>query len=102
MVERPEYEILWNAPSKRQLRNIYNYIQEQSTQNANSFLDKILDTIDGLRINPERYGLDKYKRNNDGSYRYIEIYRYRVAYRIYKNEIRILRIRSTDQEPLEY
>lgn len=81
----------------------YSFIPtKQSEQNAQKVTKKILDTIDTLHINPERFGLDQYKIANDGSYRYLEIYRFRVAFRIYKNNIRILRIRSTDQETLVY
>ncbi|MFN0082455.1 MAG: type II toxin-antitoxin system RelE/ParE family toxin [Ferruginibacter sp.] len=101
MVE-PQYEIHWNAPAKKQLRKIYDYIEEESPQNAKNVINKIIEKIETLDNNPERFGLDKYKINNDGSYCYFEIYRYRVSFRIYKTYIRILRIRSTDQEPLEY
>jgi hypothetical protein len=54
MVEQ-EFEILWNTIAKKQLKNIYNYIQEQSIQNAEKILHKILDTTNKLKINPERY-----------------------------------------------
>ena len=74
-----QYEVLWNTTARKQVKRT-----------------KKLD------VNPERFGLDKYKKNNDGTYRYFEIYRYRIAFRIYKTYIRILRVRSTDQEPLVY
>ncbi len=61
-----------------------------------------MEAVDKLSTNPERFALDKYKNKNDGSYRYFELYRYRIAYRIYESHIRILRVRSTDQEPREY
>ncbi len=96
------YEVLWNATARKQLKNIYEYIQEQSVQNAQKVLLEIMEAAENLQTNPESFGLDKYKKNNDGTYRHLEIYRYRLAYRIYEANIRILRIRSTDQEPLDY
>jgi len=97
-----EYEVIWNATAKRQVRKIYDYIQQESLQNAKKVILGIAEATEKLNANPDRFALDKYKRNNDGSYRYFELYRYRVAFRIYNTHIRILRVRSTDQEPLEY
>lgn len=101
MVEK-HYEILWNATSKKQLKEIYQYIQKESSIKAKKVVNKIIESIEALEINPERFGLDKFKLNNDGTYRYIEVFRFRIAFRIYGDTIRILRIRSTDQEPLNY
>ena len=101
MVEK-HYEILWNATSKKQLNEIYKYIEKESIINAKKVIKKIIETIETLEYNPERFGLDQFKLNNDGTYRYFEKYRYRIAFRIYGDTIRILRIRSTDQEPLNY
>ena len=53
-------------------------------------------------FNPEIYGRDKYKINNDGSYRAFEIHRYRIAYRVSGNTIRVLRIKHTKMEPKTY
>jgi plasmid stabilization system protein ParE len=46
--------------------------------------------------------IEKYKRNNDGSFRAFELHRYRITYRIRNNEIRIIRIRHTKRTPLGY
>ena len=97
-----QYEVLWNAIARKQVKKIYNYIEKESVQNAKKVIEEILDATEKLDINPDRFGLDRYKNNNDGSYRYFELYSYRIAFRIYKTKIRILRIRSTHQEPLTY
>ncbi|MBS1566856.1 MAG: type II toxin-antitoxin system RelE/ParE family toxin, partial [Bacteroidetes bacterium] len=47
-------------------------------------------------------GPDKYKTNNDGSYRAFEKHRYRIVYRFGNNIIRVLRVRHTSREPLNY
>jgi plasmid stabilization system protein ParE len=97
-----QYEVLWNTMARKQVKKIYDYILQDSLQNAGKVVNDIADAVEKLKTNPERFGLDKYKKNNNGSYRYFELYSYRIAYRIYKTYIRILRVRSTDQEPLEY
>jgi len=58
--------------------------------------------IDKLPENPQRYAVDKFKRNNPGNYRAFEKYNYRIAYKHTDKEIHILRIRHVRQEPLEY
>jgi plasmid stabilization system protein ParE len=45
---------------------------------------------------------DKYRLNNDGSFRAYEIHQYRIAYFIGEDHIRIVRMRHTSQEPQEY
>ena len=101
MVEN-QFEVIWNSMAQKQLRAIFEYIQKDSLSNAQKVVNDILISSEKLNINPERHGLDKLKINNDGSYRYFEIYRYRVAFRIYKNHVRILRVRNTYQEPYLY
>lgn len=97
-----QYEVIWNAIARKQLKHIYKYIEKESLQNAKNVIIEIIDATEKLDKNPERFALDKYKNKNDGSYRYFEIYKYRIAFRIYKTKVRILRVRSTHQEPLEY
>jgi len=101
MVEQ-HYEVIWNATARKHVKKIYNFIQKESLLNAKKVVGDIVNAIESLTTKPERFGLDKYKKQNDNSYRYFELYRYRIAFRIYKKHIRILRVRSTDQEPLEY
>lgn len=48
------------------------------------------------------YPLDKYRMNNDGSFRAYELLRYRVSYQIIEKEIIIVRVRHTSMEPKQY
>ncbi len=88
--------------AKIQLRNAYNYIKKDSVENAEKVRQKLLSSIEELIENPERHAPDKYRLENDGSFRAYEIYNYRVTYYISIKEIRILRIRHTKMNPLEY
>ena len=101
MVEK-RYEVIWNIAARKQVKKIYDHIFKDSVQNAEKVFNEIIESSRKLEINPERFGLDKYKKNNNGSYRYYELHKYRIAFRIYKKHIRILRVRSTHQEPKEY
>jgi plasmid stabilization system protein ParE len=88
--------------AKRQLKSIYNYIYKDSPQNADKVRDDIFVIALSLPANPHKFPLDKNKINNNGSYRAFEKHHYRVVYRMLETEIRILTIRHTSMEPLEY
>lgn len=95
-------KITWSKIALKQFEAVINYISEDSIQNAEKVRKEILEKIQNITANPEIYYTDKYKKNNDGSYRAFELHRYRIAYRITEKEIRILRIRHTSREPKDY
>lgn len=94
--------ILWKQKAVQQFADAIKYIERNSPTNAEKFEKEILKKIDDLILQPERYQPDKFKRNNDGSYRAFEIFSYRVSYRYTSNQIRIFRIRHTKMNPLKY
>ena len=94
--------VIWSKTAKAQLQKAYNYIVKDSLQNAQIVRDKIIELTIDLPKHPEKYPQDRFKQNNDGSYRAFEIYRYRVSYRVVKNQIRIVRLRHTSMSPLVY
>lgn len=95
-------KIVWSDEAKIQLKEAYKYIRKKSPQNAEKVRADIVAITRKLPSNPERYAPDKYRKNNDGSYRAFEEHHYRIAYRVLEKEIRILRVRHTKMEPLEY
>jgi len=94
--------IRWNRRAINQFDNAIVYIENDSLVNAEKFKKDILHKIDGLLKYPGKYFPDKYKTNNDGSFRAFELHHYRVSYRYKDNEIRIIRIRHTKMNPLIY
>lgn len=94
--------IIIDEEAKKSLRNAFLHIRKDSLQNAEKVKSKLLSAISELIKNPERYPVDKYRARNDGSYRAFEVYNYRVSYHISSSEIRVLRIRHTKMNPLEY
>jgi len=94
--------VLWSNSAKAELKKMYEYIALDSLQNAQMVKDELIGlTIDLLR-NPEKYSLDKFKTENDGTWRAFEKHHYRVSYRILKDQIRIVRMRHTSKSPLDY
>lgn len=101
MVEK-KYAVVWTKRSQQHMRKAYNYISKDSLQNAGKVLEDIVTAVNKAVTNPEFYGPDKYKQNNDGSYRVLEKHHYRIAYRFSDNIIRVLRVRHTSMEPQYY
>jgi plasmid stabilization system protein ParE len=94
--------IKWNKRALNQLIKAIEYIEEDSEQNAAKVKNEIFDEINILTAHSEKFPPDKYKLNNDGSFRAFELYHYRVSYRFKRNEIRIIRIRHTKRNPKHY
>jgi plasmid stabilization system protein ParE len=61
--------------AKTQLKEAYTYIKLDSPKNAEKVRAKILAAIKELADHPEKYHKDKYRLNNDGYYRALEIYK---------------------------
>ena len=95
-------ELVWTRRSQQHMKALYKYIYDDSPQNAIKVIDDIVTAAEKTISNPEYYNADKFKINNDGSYRAFEKHRYRIAYRYQKNIIRILRVRHTKMEPRNY
>ncbi len=95
-------QIKWNKLALLQLDDAISYIEKDSPLNADKVRTTLLLKITELTKHPEKYNPDKFKLNNDGTFRAFEIYKYRVSYRFIKDEIRILRVRHTKMNPKSY
>ncbi len=69
---------------------------------AEKFEKEIIKKLNELLIQPERYSPDKFKKNNNGSFRAFESFKYRVSYQYFSNQIRVIRLRHTRMNPLPY
>lgn len=95
-------EVKWPLAAQKQLAKIYRYILSDSYQNAEKVKKEILLSTRKLAATPEMYPPDKYRINNDGSFRAYELHRNRISYRITEKEIIIVRVRHTSMEPKLY
>lgn len=94
--------IKWNRRALKQLDDLIAYIEEDSPYNAEKVRNDILLKINALLERPESYKPDKYKINNDSTFRAFEIHHHRISYRYKGSDIRIIRIRHSKMNPLEY
>jgi plasmid stabilization system protein ParE len=94
--------IKWNKRAVKQLDEAMERIEKESPINAEKVKREILLKIDAIPEHPEKHNPDKYKTNNDGSFRAFEMHHFRVSYRYKNNEIRIIRLRHTKKNPLGF
>jgi len=95
--------IKWNKAAVQQLLYALRYIEENDFYSYAEQLEiEILSRIRNIPQKPSIYPLDKYRRDNDGSYHAFEVDHYRISYRAQKDEIRIVRIRHTSRKPRKY
>lgn len=92
----------WSRRAELQLQKAYLHIRKSSYQNAIKVRDDMVALSESLSINPERFPPDKFKLNNDGSYRAFELHRYRISFVILKEIVLIVRLRHTAMSPLLY
>lgn len=94
--------VVWSKQAQEELKKIFETISLDSLQNAEKVRDTVIDLTIALPLHPEKFPLDKYKTNNDGSWRAFEKYHLRVSYRIMPDEIRVVRLRHTKRNPKTY
>jgi plasmid stabilization system protein ParE len=91
--------IKWSKLAVRHLLNAIQFIEEYDyLAHAEKFEKEILTTVEELSQYPDKYPLDNYKLNNDGTYRAFEMNNYRISYRVKVDEILIIRVRHTKRK----
>ena len=95
-------KIVIDSEAKIALRETYEFIKKVSFQNAEKVRIGILKSIEELIKYPTKYPPDRFRQDKDISFRAYEIFRYRITYHVSDREIRIIRIRHTKRNPLEY
>ena len=91
--------IKWNKSAVQQLLDAIEFIEDAGFLSYAAELENdILSKIKRLPEDPEIYPIDKYRKNNDGTYHAFEIDNYRNT----GKEIRIVRIRHTSRRTRKY
>ena len=102
MVAPKKLRVIWSLRALKQFKVIYDYINNESLQGAETVRDAIIDTTDKLPTNPLIFEADKFKLNNDKSYRAFTEFSIRVTYRINLKSISIIKVIHTSQKPKLY
>ena len=99
---KKEVNIVWTKSASKHFLEILEFLSIHSEQATNIIGNAILNEIDFLAIAPMSNPEDRFKKSNDGTFRACVVYTYRISYKIDSNSIKILRIRHTSRQPLEF
>lgn len=102
MVQKKIKIIEWTKDAAEQYYKILGYLQEKAPEAIDIVGSTLLDAIDDFAFQYNSYPPDRFKKNNDGTYKALVVFSYRISYRITDTKIYILRIRHTSREPLEH
>ena len=100
-----QWAVVWDEEAKIDLKEIYEFLQEESLFVANLIRTGVLNESRELAINPYIYQPDRLCLDNSQLlFRAFEKYNYRITYEIDEenNYIYILRIRHSSRMPFEY
>ncbi|MFV8332285.1 type II toxin-antitoxin system RelE/ParE family toxin [Flavobacterium sp. GSP14] len=89
--------VVWSLEAKKSLSEIYNYIFEDSPQNAEKVLNKIIDLAESLQDERYDYAIDPII--NKEKFRHISIWTYKIIYERTRNKVLLLDIFNGKQNP---
>ena len=91
------YKIKWHQSARSELKAIYEYYLPETVQGAENIVEDILKAVDKLAEEPEvNYATEPHLGH---PYQYIKTRRYKIIHKKQNNEIRILGIFDTKQDP---
>ena len=102
MVVKKQRRVIWDDESKLYLKQAIQYIKQESPQGAETVKRAILGHVAVLKNDALIYETDRFKTNNDGNYRAVTVFSYRITYKITDTQILVLRLRHTSQNPITY
>src|SRR5690606_9119799 len=76
--------LIWDEQALIEVERSLEWIGKTSLHQTELVEQAILSRIELIRVHPERFPPDKYKINNQGSYRAFETHSYRISYIIRK------------------
>jgi plasmid stabilization system protein ParE len=92
-------KVIWSERAKQSLKAHHDYIKQDSAAAAKRVKLEIINSSKDLPLHPEKYQLDEYYPNNPGNIRRFFRWSYRIVYQINEENIAILNVLHTSQEP---
>lgn len=102
MAQKKIKNIVWSVNASIEFEKIMLFLSENAPEALDIVGNALLDTIENLAAGYNHNPLDRLKNNNDGTFRAVIIFSYRISYQVGLSEVYILRIRHTSREPLNY
>lgn len=102
MVQKKVKTVTWSKAATSQYYDILAYLSEEAPEAVGIVGNALLDMIESLVTEYNNHPPDRFKKNNDGTFKAAVVFSYRISYQIGDISVNILRIRHTSKEPLEY
>ena len=90
------FPIRWDEEALKDLKTIYKYIKKQSPSGAEKVKIELIRLVGTLGKNPEKYPKEPLMLN-EGNYRYIPKWSYKIIYEITSHEVIVAMIFHTSQ-----
>lgn len=99
MVNKKKLPILWDRLAKESLDNIYEYILQDSPQNARKVKKELIKLVSSLNDFPKKYSKEEFLVELTENFRSVNKWDYKVIYEITNEAIIIVDIFHTSQRP---
>jgi len=96
---KSNYKIIWSLHAKDSIDKIFEYIKAESPQNAHKVKRKIIELVNTLTFFPEKHTREQLLDREKGNFRFVPIWNYKIIYEIAENEIIVLDIFHSAQNP---
>lgn len=100
MVVRKKLPIHWDKLAKESLDDIYEYIIQDSPQNARKVKKELIKLVGSLNDFPEKYSREEFLEEEESeNYRSVSKWSYKIIYEVTDDAIIIVDIFHTHQHP---
>jgi len=99
MVIGRKLPIRWDRLAKQSLDDIYEYIGQNSIQNARKVKKSIVKLVGTINDFPDKYSKEEFLRDEPENYRSVSKWNYKIIYEVTNDAIIILDIFHTHQHP---
>jgi len=99
LVKRNRLPVRWDSQAVDSLRDIYEYIKEDSTSAAHKVRKALLSLAKSLGTFPEKYARERNLINEPENYRSASKWSYKLIYEVTETEVIIVMVFHTSQHP---
>ena len=93
--------VRWDIEAIEDLKAIYKYIKKKSPDNAEKVKKELIKLAGTLTTFPDKYPKEPILEHEDGDFRFIAKWSYKIIYEITNKEVIIALIFHTSQEPVK-
>ena len=93
------YRVVVSNQAKQSLRNIVEYIAEDSPTAANYVRKSLIELIKTLERSPEKYAREPLLESRKGNYRSVAKWHYKIVYKVTARDVIVLDVVHTSRNP---